>query len=99
MKYVTFSSLYSIYNHISISNDLTPRAQVSILSERSEENEDDAETVVGFDYSDEEYDQNEDDYDSVPVDNNGLENDREKTKHDVDSQGCVTCIIALSKYP
>ena len=99
MKYVTSSSLYLIYNHISISNDLTPRAQVSILSERSEENEDDAETVVGFDYSDEEYYQNEDDYDSVPVDNNELENDTKRNKHDVDSQGCVTGIFALSKCP
>ena len=88
-------SLCLALNNISSSNDLAQRAQVSILSEKSEENEDDTGTVVGFNYTDEDYDRNEDDYDSVPVDNNRLENDTNRIRHDIDNQGCVACFFSF----
>ena len=64
------------------SNDIAQRSQVSILSEKSDEIEDDNETVVGFDYTDEEYDQN-DDYDTVPPANNGQENVSDAMDHNL----------------
>ena len=63
------------------------RGHVSILSEKSDENEDDNETVIGFEYTDEECDQNEDDYDSVPVHNHGWENNLTEKEHDTNISG------------
>ena len=67
------------------SNDSSKRGQVSILSEKSDENEDDNETVVGIDYTDDDCDQNEDDYDSVPVNNNALDNGQPEAELDANN--------------
>ena len=75
------------------SNDIAQRGQVSILSEKSDEMEDDNETVVGFDYTDEEYDQN-DDYDTVPPDNNAQGNNSDAMDHDFHNSGYEYCFFS-----
>ena len=79
--------LYRQFAILITSNELASRGHVSILSEKSDENEDDNETVIGFEYTDEECDQNEDDYDSVPVHNHGWENKTTEREHDTNISG------------
>jgi hypothetical protein len=49
---------------------LARQRQESILLAKYQEKDDDTDTVVGIDYTDEEYEHTEYDYNSVPLENN-----------------------------
>ena len=69
-------------SHLFKRHDVTKKEQCFTTSSRFEEDEDDSDTVVGIDYTDEEDEYNEDDYDSVPPNKNVCNTDSNDSSKD-----------------